>query len=210
MYGCKQFCCAFSSIILFRLQIFEVLNFRTHIILRNLRPRGTKTRGIPKVCAICYCLRDIISCYMANTNELFQLDSPLLSGLRIWMGFVCKLPLGDLCLGNLFHIIYVPHKWVFGTRPSYICNYLLFQVMCSRLLLLFKCLSGLLRNARATASHFLNIRGMSTTSMPLLFHCFIRSRKAIIPFIIWFSFLRILSTFVENKMVLKIFELLHG
>lgn len=28
--------------------IFEALNFKTHIILRNLRPRGTRERGIPR------------------------------------------------------------------------------------------------------------------------------------------------------------------
>jgi len=27
--------------------LFEILNFQTHLVLRNLRPRGTKQRGIP-------------------------------------------------------------------------------------------------------------------------------------------------------------------
>lgn len=30
------------------MQALEVMNFRTHIILRDLRPRNTRVRGIPK------------------------------------------------------------------------------------------------------------------------------------------------------------------
>eukprot|EP01055_Gregarina_sp_Pseudo9_P004447 Gregarina_sp_Pseudo_9__4446@NODE_45_length_5109_cov_42_945957_g42_i0_p2_GENE_NODE_45_length_5109_cov_42_945957_g42_i0NODE_45_length_5109_cov_42_945957_g42_i0_p2_ORF_typecomplete_len293_score2_56Steroid_dh/PF02544_16/2_7e41ubiquitin/PF00240_23/0_14ubiquitin/PF00240_23/1_2e04_NODE_45_length_5109_cov_42_945957_g42_i05031381 len=30
------------------MMLCEVMNFKTHIILRNLRPRGSKTRGIPR------------------------------------------------------------------------------------------------------------------------------------------------------------------
>jgi len=35
---------AFSALFM----LFEILNFQTHLVLRNLRPRGTKQRGIPQ------------------------------------------------------------------------------------------------------------------------------------------------------------------
>eukprot|EP01057_Protomagalhaensia_wolfi_P002683 Protomagalhaensia_wolfi_Nauph_80__2682@NODE_280_length_2939_cov_43_973793_g210_i0_p1_GENE_NODE_280_length_2939_cov_43_973793_g210_i0NODE_280_length_2939_cov_43_973793_g210_i0_p1_ORF_typecomplete_len297_score45_42Steroid_dh/PF02544_16/2_4e03Steroid_dh/PF02544_16/3_6e38ubiquitin/PF00240_23/3_1e05Ubiquitin_2/PF14560_6/0_0014Ubiquitin_4/PF18036_1/0_41Ubiquitin_4/PF18036_1/9_1e03DUF1295/PF06966_12/0_063SfLAP/PF11139_8/1_7e03SfLAP/PF11139_8/0_11_NODE_280_length_2939_cov_43_973793_g210_i08831773 len=62
----------------------EVMNCQTHIILRNLRPRGSKTRGVPKGAGF-----DLCSCANYTWESLAWISFALLvNTLTTWI-FVC-------------------------------------------------------------------------------------------------------------------------
>ena len=70
----------------------EIMNFCCHLVLRSLRPSGSKKRGIPGV-----------------THRASHL------GLRLWQGVLCQLHVGDRNLDSLcglHHVLVMYGGWL--------------------------------------------------------------------------------------------------